>query len=367
MRPEILSLEQERKVCLATEYYARAADLQSQIQTVSQECQQGRECVDTAEQERGLQTKLKECVDDGKYAEAAQLQRQIQELVPQEAPTTRGGPGTGSAASTAVDIVDLFRSDVAFPSLITLQHVRVLSVAPVSTSNVKGKGKGKGKSKSKTQSSLSGKSKVKETGESCAMYVGAKGYVVCILAYNATVTSLRQVGPGCTVEIRGLKVKHGIVGTLDATPGLHVTKDLVASLADPRNAFQYTVDEVTDQFATMEHAQLANVNTYVDLPLHCTLVEQKEKMDGESYLSFYGRDMNGVLVGPLRLWRFNETDAHVNNIYIIRGLKVILDTYWCNNSWEWKPCTDGSKRLECNFRTALEDVTTIESIASMFE
>ena len=77
--------------------------------------------------------------------------------------------------------------------------------------------------------------------------------------------------------------------------------------------------------------------------------------------------MNGVLVGPLRMWRFSVTNARTNHIYIIRGLKVILDRYWCNDTWQWKPCTDGRRRLECNFRTALEDVTTITSIASMFK
>lgn len=90
-------------------------------------------------------------------------------------------------------------------------------------------------------------------------------------------------------------------------------------------------------------------------------------VDGEPYASLQGRDMNGVVVGPLRLWRFSVADAHSNNIYIIRGLKVILERYWCNQSWEYKPVTNGSKRLESNYRTALEDVTCIDSIAKMFQ
>lgn len=354
------ALEKSLAACIAEEDYTRAAEIKEDIQNLCERSQGNSACAEKEKQKCDLQAQIQLYADAGDFANAAQLQRKMNQIEPEE---VRGTSRTAMAPSTAVDVEDLFQHGLPLPSLITLRQVHVLSISLVSINSAKGKGKDKGKLKTKGKSNSPSKGKVKDTGECRAIYVGAKGRVVCVLAFSAAVASFSQLAPGCLVEIDGLRLKQGVAGTLEATSKLVV---IVDSQATPAK-FPYYVDEVTDQFASMEHAQQANVQTYIDLVLQCTSVEQNEKSDGELYASLHGRDMNGVIVGPLRMWRFSATDVHNNNIYIIRGLKVILDRYWCNQSWEWKPCTDGSKRLECNFRTAIEDVTAIDSIAKMFE
>ena len=40
----------------------------------------------------------------------------------------------------------------------------------------------------------------------------------------------------------------------------------------------------------------------------------------------------------------------------IRGLKVMLDNYWCTWSQKYMPRDDGARRAECTFKTAVESV-----------
>ena len=67
-----------------------------------------------------------------------------------------------------------------------------------------------------------------------------------------------------------------------------------------------------------------------------------------------------------RLWRFEEGDVQQGLIYIARGLKVVADTYWNAEQWKYVPRDDGSKTVECCWRTALEDVTQVSGIAQYF-
>ena len=57
-------------------------------------------------------------------------------------------------------------------------------------------------------------------------------------------------------------------------------------------------------------------------------------------------------------WRITE------GLYYLRGLKVVLDTYWCARSAAYLPKEDGTKRAECTFRTAVEclDTSAFESL-----
>ena len=135
------------------------------------------------------------------------------------------------------------------------------------------------------------------------------------------------------------------------------------------HVFPYYVAEVSDTFATMEFARTQPIHNFVDLVIQCTSVEERTKQDEnkEPYLVMHGIDNNGDQAGPLRLWRFDESNASQDGIYIVRGLKVATATKWSDDVWKYVPWLEGPKTLECNNKTALEDVTHVSAIASFFE
>ena len=51
-----------------------------------------------------------------------------------------------------------------------------------------------------------------------------------------------------------------------------------------------------------------------------------------------------------------------DSVYIIRGLKVVPDMYWCPTEWKYVPYTDGRKKLDCSYRTSVEDVSHVEGL-----
>ena len=66
----------------------------------------------------------------------------------------------------------------------------------------------------------------------------------------------------------------------------------------------------------------------------------------------------------IRLWRFEQEDMEKGSIYVIRGLRVVLETYWCNIESKYMPTSGGSKSVEASWRTAIEDVSEVPQIAS---
>ena len=75
--------------------------------------------------------------------------------------------------------------------------------------------------------------------------------------------------------------------------------------------------------------------------------------------------MDGVVVGPLRLWNHMEGDVEVGNICILRGLKVKTERQW--NGEKYVNDREGAKKLDCDARTAIEDVSDKPEITSYFE
>ena len=95
-------------------------------------------------------------------------------------------------------------------------------------------------------------------------------------------------------------------------------------------------------------------------------VEEQWTQGDESYLQVHGYDMDGVATGALRFWRHEVGDIIEGKIYLIRGLKVVDQTYWSDDAYKYVPKEDGSKTVELTFRTAIEDLTEVTEIAQYF-
>jgi hypothetical protein len=76
--------------------------------------------------------------------------------------------------------------------------------------------------------------------------------------------------------------------------------------------------------------------------------------------------MDNVTTGSMRFWRYEAGEIKQGSIYIARGLKVVLETVWCQDLFKYVPREDNAKTVECCWRTALEDVTHVNSIAEYF-
>ena len=86
----------------------------------------------------------------------------------------------------------------------------------------------------------------------------------------------------------------------------------------------------------------------------------------ETYLQVSGIDMDGALVNYLRLWRFEDGDIKAGCTYLIRGLRVSFEQYWDEGQGEYLSNSQGPKGFDCTYRTAVEDVTDVETIGSVF-
>ena len=75
-----------------------------------------------------------------------------------------------------------------------------------------------------------------------------------------------------------------------------------------------------------------------------------------------GIDMDGTVVGPLRLWQREEGDIKIGGAYVVRGLKVVNDRAWDPTKHMWIRSADAPKTIECGVRTACEDVEDVEAI-----
>ena len=75
--------------------------------------------------------------------------------------------------------------------------------------------------------------------------------------------------------------------------------------------------------------------------------------------------MDGVGVGPLRLWNHVEGDVEAGRICILRGLKVATERQW--NGEKYVNDREGAKKLDSDARTAIEDVSDQPEITVYFE
>ena len=120
--------------------------------------------------------------------------------------------------------------------------------------------------------------------------------------------------------------------------------------------------------ATKEVCTQAPLGHFVDLVLRVDSVDQLPIQSGPnvgaSYLQVSGVDMDGVIVGPLRLWNHVEGDLEVGSICILRGLKVGTERQW--NGETYVNDRNGAKKFDSDARTAIEDVRDQPEITCYF-
>ena len=288
-----------------------------------------------------------------------------------------------TARRQAVTCQELDRADVVLLDRVAVECARVLSVGKVCTVPCKGKNKNKGKSKGGKVGKVKGRGKGLagegkgkgaadgNTRQECvAVYIGQEGRIACILAFGDDVQRLPLDSlVGCDIDVQDVKPRVGQPGVVYCDERSQLVKRAEQHHANGTLPFPYDISEVTHDIATRDYIQHAELGSFVSLVLCAHQVEEGETSNTqEPYVTVHGIDMDGVAVGPVRLWRWTEAEAsmQVGGVYIIRGLKVMKETVWSDEKWGYVPRDDGAQTVECNFRVAVEDVSGVQAIASYF-
>ena len=280
----------------------------------------------------------------------------------------------------------LFATDTPIMDRINIERAQVLAVGKVCSIQNKGKFKNatKGKSKGVTkgkQPTAKGKGKSKgnangagtELQEAVAIYIGQEGYIVCIMTFGPEVKCLSpgcehlETLTGCFVDLYNLKARLGQKGVLyfdDQSRLSECKQDHGTPL------FEYDLSEPYQNMATLEFVKGLQVGDFVGIVLRITYLEEGETSNtSEPFLCIYGIDMDGITVGPIRLWRWTAADCgmQVGSTCVLRGLRVVKESIWSDEKWAYVPREDGAMTLEHNFRLAVEDVSSVEHITAFFE
>ena len=105
------------------------------------------------------------------------------------------------------------------------------------------------------------------------------------------------------------------------------------------------------------------VGTYVTIAMRINDVQPKwTSTQNEPYLELMGVDTEGGVVGPLRLWQREEGDIKIGGAYVVRGLKVVNDRTWDSQKGVWTRFAATAKTIARSVRTAVEDVSDVDSI-----
>ena len=135
------------------------------------------------------------------------------------------------------------------------------------------------------------------------------------------------------------------------------------------DAKPYGVSSISSCFATHQYAQHCEVGSFIDLVLFVKARQEKETTTGDSFLEVFGIDIDGHNIGPIRLWRFGHQDVEARVIYIIRGLKVVIEPgkteYIRSRGRVYRRW--GVKLLEASWRTAIENVSEVPEINAYFD
>ena len=272
-----------------------------------------------------------------------------------------------------ISLSDWFSKDGPRPSELNLQGVRVLSMskttAVMGQKGVKGqskstgigaKGKGKGKFTGKGKDAK-GKSKAARQ-DSKVLYVGQGTCMIGIAFFGDQLEHLKDIAISSFVDITGLKIRAGQINMFYCSEAT-----VVSNSTDPQT-FEYETAGL-DDLATMSYINECNVGIFVDLVIHTTQVEARlsneQTADEQPFLLVHGYDMESVPTGSLRFWRYEDGDIAEGKTYIVRGLKVVDDKWWCDGAG-YVPRGDGSKTVEICWRTAVEDVTHVQQLSRNF-
>ena len=319
---------------------------------------------------------MNELASQGDFLAAAALKTEIGELSKSRSATptvTPSFPGRGAGThSDPRGGRNVQRTTGSGTGRVNLENIRVLSSSKVTQVPAGRKGGKSGGKKAAGRKGGGKKGLDLAFEEFAAIYVGCitTGQIYHVLAYGDHVAKLRAFIALDTQPIVNAK-------NLERRPGkeeLFCSDDTVISSClehSDRHGlahFTYDVRDVTKHLATFEFGRQTPLGQFVDLVLHVDSVDQLSIQSGPNfgsvYLQVYGVDMDGVTVGPLRLWNHEEGDVQVQSICILRGLKVAPEKLW--NGEKYVNDRDGAKQLDSDARTAIEDVSHIPEIANYF-
>jgi hypothetical protein len=263
-----------------------------------------------------------------------------------------------------IPLSELCSGKSPLPIVGNLIGVRALSMSKIQLAGQKGSAKGKDKGAKGTAKGAKGKVKGNEDGQ--ILYVGKDGEVAMVAWYgNATTPLFPDNLVGTLCNISKVRMRPGQLGVVYANAQTEITNCLEPT--DPPVSFPYRTAEFCDRFATWKWATESALGTFVDIVVHVWQAEEKFTQNNqEPFMLVSGKDMDGVLIGPLRLWRHTEADIEAGRTYVFRGLVVVVSKMWNQEKWTMVPNPDGIKEAECSQRTAVEDVSDVADIAAYF-
>ena len=258
------------------------------------------------------------------------------------------------------------------PAPVSLEKVRVLSSSKITQvpARIQRKGSGKGKAAGKKGGGKKGAEPAWE--DFAAIYLGCitTKQIYHILAFGDLVDKLRPyvaLERQPIVNVKNLERRAGKEELL-CTADTVITTCLEPTEGEGSARFVYDVSQVTKHLATQDVGTKAPLGHFVDLVLRIDEVAELSIQSGpnfgEPYLQVTGVDMDGVGVGPLRLWNHVEGDLEVGSICILRGLKVGTERQW--NGEKYVNDRDGAKKFDSDARTAIEDVRDQPDITCYF-
>ena len=322
--------------------------------------------------------------DDMNYLGAAVAQEEVQELeqrlsvlvatasptVPAQTPLPSSASGTQSDSRVGSKGQ---RGAGSGKSLVSVENARLLSASKVT--QVPARIQPKGATKGKSGGRKGGGKKVPELAREdfAAIYLGciSTKQIYHVLAYGDQVDKLRayvDLVEKPIVNVTNLERRPGRE-ELFCTDDTVITTCLEPTEGEGSARFTYDVSQVTKHLATLEFGTKAPLGHFVDLVLCVGAVDELSIQSGPNfgapYLQVSGWDMDGVDVGPLRLWNHAVGDVDVGNICIFRGLKVSTERQW--NGEKYVSNRDGAKKLDSDARTAIEDVSDQPAITSYFD
>ena len=270
---------------------------------------------------------------------------------------------------TTVTVAQLLDTSAPLPADIRLESVRILSYTkitsvPAQKGKNKGKGKGNIKGKNKGKDGNVGKT---DNGRQDAKiaYIGQDKKVMALATFGVDIHHLLDDFMGCLVNVQGLRPRPGQMGTLYWNTNTSIVKSPESNII--ADQFEYDTAATNKDLATINHMQQYNKGDMVALVIRPQSVEEQFTSNNEGYLVVHGFDMECTATGPMRFWRHEIGDIIEGKIYIVRGLKVVDQTYWSEDQYKYIPKEDGSKTVEISFRTALEDVSEVSDIAQYFK
>ena len=121
------------------------------------------------------------------------------------------------------------------------------------------------------------------------------------------------------------------------------------------------MSDYSKNFASMSFVHKCPIGTYVAIAMRVIHVRSRRTVTDDPYLEVMGVDTEGLDVCSLRLWRHEDGDIRPGGAYVVRGLKVVHDRWWDSARGIWKPSAGTPKTIACSVRTALEDVSDVDS------